>query len=106
MPLSLWLMIGLAALATFGIRVLFGVLPKAWQLPPSTQGMLENMPVAVFAALAAPGLPASTGGAVPTLSASHVLAVVVAGYVAWHTKHLALALIAGIVVFGLDVWVS
>ena len=101
----IWLMIGLAALSTLGTRVLFGLLPQAWQLPPRMQAWLEYLPGAVFSALAMPGL-VREGTATPALSSSKILASVVGAYVAWHTRHLVLALVAGMLVLWLDVWVS
>ncbi len=100
----IWLMIVGAGLATFGTRAFFILLPASWQLPPKVQNLLGYVPVAVFAALAAPGL--RTEGTAPTLASSKILAGVVSAYVAWHTKRLEVALLVGMAVYGLDVWVS
>jgi branched-subunit amino acid transport protein len=103
--MSLWVMMVVAGLATFGTRALFSVLPASWQLPSRAQEVLGYLPVAVFAALAAPGL-LRVGSAVPPLSAGRLLAVVVGGYVAWHTRSLLLAVFVGMVVLWLGVWIS
>jgi branched-subunit amino acid transport protein len=106
MALPLLLLIVFAGLATLVSRGVFSVLPASWQPRPSIQDWLEDAPAAVFAALAAPGLLASPGTAVPVLSGSRVLAGVVGGYVAWSTRSLPLVLLFGTLVYVLDAWVS
>jgi branched-subunit amino acid transport protein len=104
--MSIWLLIVGAGLATFGARALFSVLPGSWHLPASVQDLLEYVPAAVFAALAAPGLLEGGGASTPVPSSSKVLASVIGAYVAWHTKNLLLVLVVGMVVYWLDMWVS
>ncbi|HLW01935.1 MAG TPA: AzlD domain-containing protein [Ktedonobacterales bacterium] len=106
MSLPLLLLIVLAGLATLSERGVFSVLPASWQLSPGMRGWLEDAPAAVFAALAAPGLLASTGAVVPVLSGSRVLSGIVGGYVAWSTRSLPLVLLLGTLVYVLDAWVS
>lgn len=103
--MATWLMIGLAALATYGTRALFGVLPARWQLPQRMQEALEFLPPSAFAALALPGL-LRADAPVPTFVGSRVLAAIVAAYVAWLTRSFLLTCLAGLVVYGLDLWVS
>jgi branched-subunit amino acid transport protein len=106
MSLPLLLLIVFTGLTTLSERGVFSVLPASWQLPPSMRDWLEDAPVAVFAALAAPGLLASTGAVVPTLSGSRVLAGIVGGYVAWSTRSLPLVLLFGTLVYVLDAWAN
>jgi branched-subunit amino acid transport protein len=97
-------MIGGAGLATLCARALFSMLPRSWELPPGVQALLEDVPVAVFAALAMPGL-LGEGAFAPSPSSGKVLASAVGAYLAWKTRHVWLALLVGIGVFWLDVWV-
>ena len=106
MSLSLLLLIVFAGLATLYERACFSVLPASWRLSAGVLNWLEDAPVTIFAALAAPGLLVSAETAVPVLSSSRVLAVVVGGYVAWSTRKLLLALLFGTLVYVLDTWVS
>jgi branched-subunit amino acid transport protein len=106
MSMSLLVLIVCAGLVSLSERGAFLVLPTSWQLPARVQGWLEDAPVAVFAALAAPGMLASVGASMPILSGSRVLACVVGGYVAWSTRSLLLVLLFGTLVYVLDAWVS
>jgi branched-subunit amino acid transport protein len=106
MSLWVWLLVVCAGLATLAERACFSMLPAAWRVPQRVQDWLEDALVAVFAALFAPGLLEHSGTMLPTFSGSRMLAVVVGGYVAWHTRQLWLALLLGVAVFWLDVWVS
>ena len=65
--MPIWLMIGGAGLATLCARALFSMLPRSWELPAGVQALLEDLPVAVFAALAMPGL-LGEGALAPSLS--------------------------------------
>ncbi len=105
MDLALVVLTVCAGLLSLAERSAFLVLPASWQLPASVQDWLEDAPVAVFAALAAPGLLASTGTVVPVLDGSRVLAMVVGGYVAWATRSLPLVLLLGTLVYVLETWV-
>jgi branched-subunit amino acid transport protein len=108
--MAIWVMIGLAALASNGERSLFGLLPASWQLPQRVRDALDFLPVSAFAALAFPGL-LPTAAPLPSLSASKLLAAFVAAYVAWLSrgwgiKGLPFVLLVGMGVYWLDVWVS
>lgn len=108
--MAIWLMIGSAALATYGERSLFGILPASWRLPLWVQEALDFLPVSAFAALALPGF-LDNEALVSALSASKLLAAIVAAYVAWRcrglgTKGLPFVLLVGMGVYWLDVWVS
>jgi branched-subunit amino acid transport protein len=108
--MAIWVMIGLAALASNGERFLFGLLPVGWRLPQQVEEALDFLPVSAFAALALPGLlPAAAP--IPSFSASKLLAALVAAYVAWLSrrwgiKGLPFVLLVGMGVYWLDVWVS
>jgi branched-subunit amino acid transport protein len=108
--MAIWLMIGLATLATYSERSLFGMLPASWRLPLRVQEALDFLPVSAFAALALPGVLGDVTS-IPSLSVSKLLAAFVAAYVAWlsrglGTKGLPLVLLVGMGVYWLDVWVS
>lgn len=95
--------IGCAAAGTYGLRALFVTLVRPPSLPSALERALASAGPAVMAALAATHLahPPATGG--PGLT-SRLLAVAAGALVAHRTRHLWVAMAAGMaVLWGLEV---
>jgi len=92
--LSFWLVCAGMMAVTLGSRLAGFVLVT--DLPPFWLRFLHFVPVAVFAALVTPALTGSRGE-----GEIRVVAAAAAAIVAWRTRQLALALLAGMAVFWL-----
>jgi branched-subunit amino acid transport protein len=79
---------------TFGSRYAGLMLQRP--LPPFWMRFLRFVPIAVFAALVAPNLAGDRGEWL-----ERVIAAVLAGVAAWHTRQLWVAIVVGVVVFWL-----
>ena len=92
--MSFWLVCAGMMAVTLGSRLAGFVLVT--DLPPFWLRFLHFVPVAVFAALVTPALTGSRGE-----GEIRVVAATAAAIVAWRTRQLALALLAGMAVFWL-----
>lgn len=92
--MSFWLVVAGMVAVTFGSRLAGVSLHR--ELPPFWLRFLHFVPIAVFAALVTPSLEGGRGEAEIRLAA----AAVTAG-VAWRTRSLGVALLAGMGVFWL-----
>ena len=82
----IWLLMGVAALGTWLIRVSFiAFLDRVAVIPDLAMRILRLIPAAVLAAIVAPSLTHTTGAF--DLGTDRFLAGVVAAVVAWRTKN-------------------
>jgi branched-subunit amino acid transport protein len=93
------LVLGLAAVVTWGLRILFISLVPAARLPEHVQAALGDVAPAVMAALVVGSL--THGRGVAGLVPSDVAAAVLAAAVAWWTRNLGLTVAVGVVAAGL-----
>lgn len=100
---GLWIVIGLVAGGTFGLRasiiLLFGWLGD---MPPRVQNALRFIPAAVLAGLAFPSFVYLDGALAVTAGNERLLAGVFATIVAWRTENMLLTIAVGMVVL----WVA
>jgi branched-subunit amino acid transport protein len=88
-----WTIVGMAAV-TFGTR-LWGLVLPTTRLRGAGRRFLDHLPVAVFAAMAAAGLP----GAGLADTAWRAGAALLTGVVAWRTRSMGAALLAGLMLY-------
>lgn len=89
-----WLTIALASAGTFVLRASFLVFARRLvDLPPTAHRVLRQIPPAVLAAMVVPALVRPEGQL--DLWQPELLAGVVAAYVSWRTRNVALTLAVG-----------
>lgn len=89
----------LAAVATWLLRIAFITLVPAGRLPERVRRSLDDVAPAVMAALVVTHL--AHGEGVAGLALADVLAVLVASLVAWRTRQLAATVVAGVLAAGI-----
>lgn len=89
-----WLTLAGMVAVTFGSR--YAGLARRTDLPDFWLRFLHFVPIAVFAALVTPSLQGGLGE-----GEIRVIAAVVAGFAAWRTSQLWVAIVVGVAVFGL-----
>ncbi|MDA3922872.1 MAG: AzlD domain-containing protein [Salinisphaera sp.] len=93
---SWWLVVVLAALLSFGLRLCFIALIDTVELPTWLQAALRFVPVAVFSAMIAPLLVVNDHGGLDLRVGNLSLwAALVAAVVAWKTRNVLYTVIAG-----------
>jgi branched-subunit amino acid transport protein len=97
--MSATIVLVLAAVTTWLLRISFITLVPAARLPDRVQGALDDVAPAVMAALVVSSL--AHGQGVPGLVPSDVAAALIAAAVAWHTRRLATTVVIGVVAAGL-----
>lgn len=93
----LWVIVIVAGLLTFGIRLSFIVFLGKAQLSPIAQQALRFVPIAVLSALIAPALFFPAGSLDISLSNARFIAGLIAILVAWRTKNVLLTIATGMV---------
>ncbi len=93
----LWVIVIVAGLLTFGIRLSFIVFLGKAQLAPLAQQALRFVPIAVLSALVAPALFFPAGSLDISLSNARLISGIVAILVAWRTKNVLLTIATGMV---------
>ncbi len=93
--MSLWLVMVVAGLITFGIRLSFIAAEGRVQLPGWFRGMLPFVPVATLAAIIAPDLAMPGGTFDVSLGNPRLLAGVVAAVIAALTRNVLLTIAVG-----------
>lgn len=91
----LWVLVIIAGLLTFGIRLSFIVFLGKAQISPVVQQALRFVPIAVLSALVAPALFFPAGLLDISLSNARLIAGIVAILVAWRTKNVLLTIGTG-----------
>ncbi len=93
--MTLWIIIVIAGLLTFAIRLSFIVLLHNVAMPRWFQRALSFVPPAVLSAIILPELVAHGGALDISLGNSRLIAGVLAGLVAWRTKNVLLTIVVG-----------
>jgi branched-subunit amino acid transport protein len=97
--MNIWLMIFLAGLVTFAIRLSFIFLLDRITVPQWFYRALRFVPAAVLSAIILPALATRSGTLDVSLRNPQVLAGTLAVLVAWRTKNIMLTIISGMVAF-------
>jgi branched-subunit amino acid transport protein len=93
--MSIWLIMILSGLVTYGIRLSFIQLFGKIEVPLWLGRALRFVPPAVLSAIVFPELLMPSGTLDISLSNLRLLAGVLAGYVAWRTKNVVLTIAVG-----------
>lgn len=102
MSIELWLIILLAGLLTYALRLSFIAAHGRFQMRRWFTRALTFVPVAVLSAIIAPELLAPGGAVSVSFGNARLLAGIVAGLVAWRTKNGWLTILAGMVVLAVQ----
>jgi branched-subunit amino acid transport protein len=95
-PATIWVVVVLVGLATYGIRLSFLYLfGRVESVPGGVRTGLRYVPPAVLAALVVPRVVTVEPTLVATLVDERLLAAVVAAVVAWRTGDVALTVLVG-----------
>lgn len=93
-------LIGGMALVTFAVRYPVLALLSRFQLPRAISHTLKYVPPAVLAAIIVPEMLLNDAGQISiTYSNAALIAGVIAGLVAWHTKNLLATIVVGMGIF-------
>ena len=93
-PTAIWIMLVLAALGTWGLRLSFiALLGRTTTLGATTTRILGLIPAAVLAAIVTPSLTHASGAL--DLTNARLIAGIVAGAVAWRTKNVLATIATG-----------
>ena len=93
--MSIWLVILLGGILTYGIRLSFIALFGRMDIPPWLQTSLRFVPVAVLSALVFPELLLPGGTLDISLDNNRLIAGIIAILVAWRTRSMLLTILAG-----------
>lgn len=99
-PATIWLIIVVAAVGTFALRLSFiALLGRVESVPPAVEGVLRFVPAAVLAALVVPAVVALSVEPAPRLTyePAKVVAAAVAAVVAWRTESVLATIAVGMV---------
>ncbi len=95
--MSIWLVMLLGGLATFGMRYSFIFLFGKSEIPKVIKRALRFVPPAVFSAIIFPELFLHSGSLDASLTNDRLLAGILAALTAWLTKNILLTLLAGMI---------
>lgn len=98
--MTLFLVLAMASLITWGLRIAFITVVPACKLPVPLQRSLEHVGPAVMGAMVVTDLSHQQALTDPAAAIPALPAVLVSGAVAWKTHSFALTVLAGIAVFG------
>jgi branched-subunit amino acid transport protein len=104
---SVWssiLIVAMVGAMTYSMRAVVIVAMANRTIPPPVERALRSVGPAVLAALAVNLAAGGEGG--PSLAWAEVLALTVAGVVAWKVRNLIATLVAGMVTLWLATWLS
>lgn len=90
-----WLIILLAGVLTYAIRLSFIAMAGRWQPPALFQRALRYVPPAVLSAIILPEMLFHDGQFIPTLLNPRLLAGLLAILVAWRTRNMFLTIAVG-----------
>ncbi|MBI1260882.1 MAG: AzlD domain-containing protein [Rhizobiales bacterium] len=96
-PEYTWLIIILAGLCTWGLRLSFVEFHHRIQMPEAVTRALRYVPAAVLSAIIFPALlRGAQGGMDYSLLNPKLLAGIVAGLIAWRTKNMLITILVGL----------
>ena len=97
-PATIWGVIVVAGVLTFGIRASFVYLfGRIDSVPPWVESALEYVPAAVFAALVFPAVVAPAGTLDLSLGNERLIAGTLAALAAWYTERVVVTIAVGMV---------
>ncbi len=100
--MTMWIVVILAGLATFGMRYVFIGLFGTIAIPKTLERSLRYIAPAVLAALVLPAILAPDGSVIPVNP--YVFAAIVGGAAAWRTRSIGAAIVIGLPVLWLLQW--
>ena len=104
--MNLWLVVIVAGVLTFLIRLSFISLPANWEMPHWAQRALSFVPPAVMTAIVFPELLVRDGHLAANLDNHRLIAGAIAILVAWRFKKIMPTIVAGMAVLWLLQWPS
>ena len=104
--MNLWLVVIVAGVLTFLIRLSFIALPANWELPPLFQRALGFVPPAVMTAIVFPELLIRDSHLALSLDNHRLIAGVIAILVAWRFKKIMPTIVVGMTALWLLQWVG
>jgi len=102
--MNLWLVVIVAGVLTFLIRLSFISLPANWEMPHWAQRALSFVPPAVMTAIVFPELLLRDGHLAANMGNHRLIAGVIAILVAWRFKKIMPTIVAGMAVLWLLQW--
>ena len=102
--MNLWLVVIVAGLLTFLIRLSFISLLASWEMPPLAQRALSFVPPAVMTAIVFPELLVRDAHLAVSMDNRRLIAGVIAIFVAWRFKKIMPTIVAGMAVLWLLQW--
>lgn len=102
--MTTWIVIILAGIATFSMRFVFIALFGVVAVPPLLERALRYVAPAVLAALAVPAIAAP--GRELDLINPFVPAAIIGGLAAWYTKSIGAAIVVGLPVLWIVLWLT
>jgi branched-subunit amino acid transport protein len=102
--MNLWLVVIVAGVLTFLIRLSFISLPANWEMPHWAQRALSFVPPAVMTAIVFPELLVRDGHLAANLDNHRLIAGAIAILVAWRFKKIMPTIVAGMAVLWLLQW--
>ena len=103
--MSVWLVLLLGGLLTFGMRFIFIYLLGRYELPPAARRALRFVPPGVLSAIVFPELFVRDGRLALATDNYRLLAGLLAGFVAWRTKNTLLTIVVGMLALVLLEWI-
>lgn len=95
-PVTIWAVIGVIGVATYGIRLSFIYLfGRIESVPPRVERILRFVPPAVLAALTIPAIVTLQPTVTETVVDARLIAGLVAGIVAWRTEDVLATIVVG-----------
>lgn len=94
---TIWIIIIVSGILTFGLRLSFIYLFGRVDAPPMLQRALKYVPVAVLPALVLPALLIRDGELNASIGNERLIAGIVAAIVAWRSKSVLLTIVVGMV---------
>ncbi len=104
--MNIWLVMILAGMATFAIRLSFIVLMDHSTMPPVVVRSLRYIPPAVLSAIIFPELFLRDGAFDFSLGNARLIAGLVAGVVAWRTRNAVLTIVVGMAALWAVTWLA
>lgn len=103
---TIWIIIIVSGILTFGLRLSFIYLFGRVDAPPMLQRALKYVPVAVLPALVLPALLIRDGELNASIGNERLIAGIVAAIVAWRSKSVLLTIVVGMVSLWVLQWIA
>ena len=104
--MNLWLIMLVAGLLTYGLRLFFILLLGRGEMPPALHRALRFVPPAVLTAIIFPEMLMPQGRLDLSLGNIRLLAGLLAAFVAWRTRNTLLTIGIGMLALWLFTWLS